>query len=332
VLAGLLLSTVLSTASLQNAVEYSRSHGQGCLIVRQSGREVVAEFAPGMTRDTPVHVFSITKSLVGLAALTAEADGILRLDDKVSSVITEWQAEPSRRDVTVRELLSMTSGLATGNDAVYRRNLDNKAAAALKVPMVAARGNSFHYGGASGEVFEEFLARKLAGRGQTVPDYLQKRVLDPLGISLGAWRRDGGGRLFFSAGARLTPTQMVRVGDLLLHQGRSGFRRIFPARSWEQLVTSRQPTPFYRLGFWFNHNARLPGSVTLDIEQAIAETLPFATWKNANLCPQAPDDLIALIGSRGQRIYVVPSRRLVIVRLGDRKGFRDAEFLRRLFP
>jgi uncharacterized protein (DUF934 family) len=54
-------------------------------------------------------------------------------------------------------------------------------------------------------------------------------------------------------------------------------------------------------------------------------------WRDGCLSRTAPSDLVAMIGTRGQRVYVVPSRDLVVIRLGDGRGFSDAEFLRRLF-
>ena len=61
------------------------------------------------------------------------------------------------------------------------------------------------------------------------------------------------------------------------------------------------------------------------------EKWPKQQWRNACLCRNAPSDLVASIGSGAQRLYVVPSQDLVIVRQGKDSAFSDAEFLRLFF-
>ena len=58
---------------------------------------------------------------------------------------------------------------------------------------------------------------------------------------------------------------------------------------------------------------------------------PAQSWRNACLSRAAPADLIACIGSYGQRIYIVPSQKLVIVRMAKDSKPNDAEMLRLLF-
>jgi hypothetical protein len=55
------------------------------------------------------------------------------------------------------------------------------------------------------------------------------------------------------------------------------------------------------------------------------------SWRNICLSKTAPAELVACIGSYGQRLYVVPSKKLVIVRLGKGGQFKDAPFLKALF-
>jgi hypothetical protein len=66
----------------------------------------------------------------------------------------------------------------------------------------------------------------------------------------------------------------------------------------------------------------------IDVEEAISRR---ASWDRLCLSRSAPSDMIAMVGSRGQRVYVSSSKRLIIVRLGSEPGFRDPDFLRRFF-
>jgi len=87
----------------------------------------------------------------------------------------------------------------------------------------------------------------------------------------------------------------------------------------------------YALGFWLNRGAGGVGAREIDVEAALGREQSAEFWREGCLSRLAPADLLAMIGTRGQRVYVVPSRDLVVIRLGDGRGFSDAEFLRRLF-
>jgi hypothetical protein len=86
----------------------------------------------------------------------------------------------------------------------------------------------------------------------------------------------------------------------------------------------------YALGFWLNRRAKVGGH-EVEVESAIGKDQAPSFWRDACLSRKAPEDLVAMIGSRGQRVYVVPSRQLVVIRLGTGAGFSDAGFLGRLF-
>jgi hypothetical protein len=69
----------------------------------------------------------------------------------------------------------------------------------------------------------------------------------------------------------------------------------------------------------------------VDVEDMLEKDWDQQSWSRACLCRQAPDDLLACIGSGYNRLFVIPSQDLVIVRQGWNGGYRDAEFLRLLF-
>ena len=83
------------------------------------------------------------------------------------------------------------------------------------------------------------------------------------------------------------------------------------------------------MALWNNHLA--PGGREVDPEDMLELPWHRQEWSGACLCKSAPADLLACIGSGGQRLYVVPSRGLIIVRQGGFGRFHDGEFLSRLF-
>jgi hypothetical protein len=84
------------------------------------------------------------------------------------------------------------------------------------------------------------------------------------------------------------------------------------------------------MGFWLNRVR--PDSREVDVEKMLEEPWERQNWREACLCREAPKDMIAAIGSGYQRMFIVPSMSLVIVRQGrDDSRFSDATFLRLIF-
>src|SRR5947207_421510 len=84
----------------------------------------------------------------------------------------------------------------------------------------------------------------------------------------------------------------------------------------------------FSLGWWNNRAA--PNGREFDFEQMLIPKWQNQDWRDACLCRDAPSDLVACIGSQGQRLYVIPSLQLIVVRQGNGGSFSDAHFLRLL--
>jgi CubicO group peptidase (beta-lactamase class C family) len=82
------------------------------------------------------------------------------------------------------------------------------------------------------------------------------------------------------------------------------------------------------MGFWLNEKA--PSGRVINVEENLEPKWSRVDWDDACLSREAPPDLFVSLGSMGQRLYVVPSLELVVVRLSGDSKFSDAEFLREL--
>jgi CubicO group peptidase (beta-lactamase class C family) len=133
--------------------------------------------------------------------------------------------------------------------------------------------------------------------------------------------------LFFSTGARMDANDLLRAGRAVLDGVRRGK---WPPEVRAMLADGTEANRMYALGFWLNRGAK-HSAREIDVEAALGRDQSAEFWANGCLSANAPPDLLAMIGTRGQRVYVVPSRNLVVIRQGDGRGFSDAEFLRRLF-
>jgi hypothetical protein len=96
------------------------------------------------------------------------------------------------------------------------------------------------------------------------------------------------------------------------------------AQSWRGSAANRA----YSFGWWNNRAA--PGGREFDFAAALTPRWSAQNWSDAAICRDAPPDLVVSIGSRYQRLYVIPSMKLVVVRHGNGGSFSDARFLRLL--
>ena len=313
----------LDADSLREAADYSSGQKGTALIVIRDGRTLLSEYSKA-GRARPMRIYSGTKGFWNLAALAAQEDGILELDERVAQTIPEWESEP-KSSVTVRQLLNFSAGLSEAK-SLHNDGWKDRDAHAIKQPLVGTPGRSYIYGPAALQVFNEVLKRKLAKRGETPTRYLERRVLRLLGLGQQRYLADSTGNPLLAAGFVMKATDWARMGRVILRDGspvlKNGMSEAFRGSS---------ANPMFGLGFWNNRLAGIPGSREVDPEELLDLKWHQQRWSNTCLSHAAPGDLIASVGSGGQRLYVVPSLDLIIVRQGFISKFSDGEFLRRLF-
>ena len=308
------------------AARYSAAHGERALLVWQKGRLRVERYGAGASRYKIENVYSITKSLCALGTFTAIGHNLLKLDEPASLTLTEWRSDPRKSRITVRDLLNQTSGLSPGFSQIYSASLRNKEKAALGLPIVSLPGEAFAYGPSHYEALETLMARKLQKQPLV---WMNGELFSPLGIKLGAWRRDRLGNPYFSAGAQLSARDLLVAGRALKQEGMGRAVSRVPTSLIRTASAGSSANPMYGLGFWLNRRASDEDAIECDVEEAISARR--SPWMRSCMSRRAPSDLVAMVGSHGQRVYVSPSLDLVIVRLGRQGGFRDPDFLGAFF-
>ena len=300
------------------AAEHSRENSGLAVLVFERGELVFEEYQNGHRAEKPQHLFSGAKSFVPVVALVAEAEGLLTLDEVGAETLTEWKGDKHREKITVRHLLNFTSGLEHADRALHSMQVEDKYEHAVACEGVHEPGRRFRYGSNHGMAFGELFQRKLdAAREQddSVPadfvDYLKQRVLDPIDCEVTGWIRDARGHPAMSYGALMTAREWAKFGQLLLARGRHGDAQIIPTEHFDQMFEGSRVNPIYGLNFW------LRGPILHRREAAI------------------PDDVVAAAGMYDQRLFVSPSRQIVVVRLGRtgarRSSYDDFKFLKLLF-
>jgi len=297
------------------AAGYSGNHGGTALLIFRNGRVEFEEYSRGISPGSALPGFSITKSLVALACLAAPG---INLSDRVCTVDAS---------VTVRHLLSQTSGIATGYNRLYARGLQDVRKSAASLKCESAPGSQFAYGPSHYELLGGVFSRLEKSSGQSPI----KRFLEKTGITPAGWRTDRSGNLFLSAGIFLTPLDLLKLGKFVMNRGRiHGFMALIPPSKLLEAFHGTDANPCYGLGFWLNNTAGDPAKER-DIEEAIHAKLSRSDWRSTCISKRAPRDLVCMAGSRGQRVYIIPSLNTVIVRTGQPGKYRDPEFLNALF-
>jgi CubicO group peptidase (beta-lactamase class C family) len=246
---------------------------------------------------------------------------LLSLDDHVADTIPSWKTDPRKSRVTIRQLLDFSSGLEPVF-SLHGENPGDRDAIAIRAPLVASPGSAFIYGPSALQVFHAVLKEKLQGESPT--RYLERRVLHRLGLGSQRYLTDSAGNPLLAAGWLLSARQWAKLGELVLNGGAP----IVSAGSMAQSWRGSGPNRAFSLGWWNNRQA--PGGREFDIESALVPKWQRQSWGGTALCRNAPNDLVACIGSGYQRLYVIPSMNLVVVRHGSGRKFSDAHFLRLL--
>lgn len=282
---------------------YSEAREGMSLLVLVDGQPVCEAYAQGVTATTSLPLYSGTKSLVALMAAAAAEDGVLSLDELAADTLPEWRRDTAKSRVTLRQLLAMSSGLPSriGDVPTY--------AGAVETPFNAEPGERFQYGPAPYQVFGEIMRRKLLAQG-LAPDplvYLERRILQPAGAVAAAWRRGADGQAMMPQGAAMTARDWAKVGEQVRIHG----------SPYHDLFVPTRANPAYGLGWWLPNRGVGAVTAATDLGEAGAAI---------------PRDLVMAAGAGDQRLYVVASHKLVIVRqarlnLRSESRWSDAEFV-----
>lgn len=306
---------------LQMAADYSAQKSGTALLVWQDGAWVLEADQDDAPADATTTRHAITDGSVllwGLVALAMIDDGALTLNAPVAETVSEWADDPQKRTITVADLLHGTSGLET---AVRQFHPTDDA---LAQPLVHEPGDAFRYGSTAFQVFSEVVNRTVGGR------YLKTRILRPIGIKGGYWSHTDK-TIHAADGSHLTPREWARIGRLILQDGRWNGERVLP--NLDRLTEPAEASPGFGLGVWLNTAVALDDPF-FDHLPAHFDAFPLVLTPDGPsgwIYEEAPNDLFMAAGGGGQRLYVLPSQDLVVVRVGRADAsWNDAEFLARL--
>ena len=232
---------------------------------------------------------TLTATVVGIA----EAHGKINLDSKTSDYLGNGWTNltlTQENKITVRHQLIMTTGL---DDAVPNRDCTEPSCLIYK----AEPGMRWAYHNAPYTLLDGVIAN---ATGKTLNNYLTDELKIKIGMD-GLYIQTGDNNVYYS-----TPRSMARFGLLLLNKGKWDQTQIVPEDFVNVMSSSSQNmNPAYGYLTWLNGKSSFilpaPGQINI----------------NAAITPNGPADMYAAMGRDGQLINVVPSKQLVVIRVGD---------------
>ena len=272
------------------------------LLVIHRGQTLAERYAPGYSAQSRFIGWSMSKSVMSALVGILVSQGRLTLE--APAPVPEWAnpADP-RHAITLDQLLHMSSGLEFDED--YHSPLSDVvwllygtgdgAAFAAGKPLAAAPGTTFHYSSGTTEILSRIVAQRA---GEPYPRFAARTLFEPLGMTGALIEPDATGTPMGACCLWATAREWARFGLLYLHEGLWDGRRILPA---EWVRYSRTPAPAaneaqYGAHFWL----KVPPPYR--IEPGRPHLLPT--------------DAFHAVGHGGQFVTVIPSRELVVVRLG----------------
>lgn len=278
------------------------------VIVMKDGRIVAERYADRVGTDTPLLGFSMTKSVISALTGILVRQGKLKLDGPAP--VAAWQnADDPRHAITVDHLLRHTAGLALGSslqaslgsafEPVNRMKFMeyDMAAYAASIPPETAPGTAWNYHDGNTILLAHLIRQAVGGNPSDVLRFAKRELFAPLGMRHVTLQLDGAGTVEGSGEMLASARDWARFGQLYLNDGVAGGKRILP-EGWVNYSASPTPGGWVGIGagFWTNRG-----------ESFGAKYRTQHGW---------PRDAFFAKGTIGQYVIVIPSERLVIVRLG----------------
>lgn len=278
------------------------------IVVVKDGSVVAERYADGYGVNTPILGFSATKSVMSALTGILVRQGKLALD--WPAPVAAWQgADDGRRAITVDHLLRHTAGLALGSslssslasvlEPVNRMKFmeADMAAYAESIPLESVPGSAWNYHDGNTVILSHLIRNAAGGRASDVLRLARQELFAPLGMGHVTLEFDSAGTPEGSSQVLMPARDWARFGMLYLKDGVAGARRILP-EGWVRYSASPTPGAWVGMGagFWTNLGDSFGAGYRVE-----------RGW---------PRDAFFAKGAFGQYVIIIPSERLVIVRLG----------------
>jgi CubicO group peptidase (beta-lactamase class C family) len=292
------------------------------VVIIQHGRLVAERYMPGYTRDTPLLSWSMAKSVTQALVGIAVRRGLVDIERPMGN--PHWNADDPRAAIPWRNWINMIDGQAyreigvidqTRNDAarmLYGAGRLDVSGFGAQLPLIHPPATHWNYNSAGVNLIAAALGRVFAGDAKSPEERrarmaatLRDELFAPIGMSSAQPEFDSTGNFVGSALVYATARDWARFGLLYLRNGVWDGRRILP-EGWVDFARTKTPVEdcdVYGAGFW--------------VTPAAGRGKPYTA-----MTPNGPRDLFLAQGHEGQLVIIVPSKDLVVVRLGLLNDFK----------
>jgi len=273
------------------------------VVIVHKGRLIAERYATGFSKDTPLLGYGMMKSVIGALVGILVDQGKLSIEEPVQ--VPEWSApNDPRADITLDQLLRMSSGLEFDDshppltDSIIMFSSPDMAAYASKKPLAEKPDTRWSYSNGTTNIIARIIRTAVGGSHADYFAFPRNDLFNRIGMMSAIIEPDASGIFVGSTYMYATARDWARFGLLYLQDGVWEDERILP-EGW--VTYSRTPTPTnpsgeYGAHFWLN-----TGSLQN---------------KGERKYPNLPSDAFFALGHDGQSLTIIPSRSLVVVRLG----------------
>lgn len=278
------------------------------IVVMKAGRIIAERYADGVGPETQLLGFSMTKSVMSALTGILVRQGKLELDGPAP--VAAWQnPDDPRHAITVDQLLRHTAGIALGSSLqaslgsalepvnVMKFAEDDMATYAASMPLATAPGTVWNYHDGNTIMLAHLIRNAAGGKPEDALAFARRELFAPLGMRHVTLQLDGAGTMEGSSKMLASARDWARFGQLYLNDGIAGGKRILP-EGWVNNSATATPNAWVGIGagFWTNQGDSFGAKFRVD-----------HGW---------PRDAFFAKGTIGQYTIIIPSERLVIVRLG----------------
>ncbi len=269
------------------------------VVVLHKDSIIYEQYADGYDADTELLGWSMTKSIINTWVGMMVKDGVINIDD--NNLFPEWSND-ERKNISLNNLLQMSSGLdwsevyseiSPATKMLY--DSEDNAQVARAQGLEATVGNHWEYSSGTTNIISGYLRDQFSAHN----DYLRfpyERIFSKLNMDNTTIECDESGTYIGSSYCYATPRDWARFGTLYLNDGVWNQERLLP-EGWVDYTKSIVPDSNGKYGAHF--------------------------WTNGGgaMYPEAPYDMFSCNGYEGQLVAIIPSKDLVIVRMGLNSGF-----------
>ena len=301
----------MDAAKVQDAIDYATTQSSFAVRVYRHGCLVGEDRSAAVNRNSTYESYSMAKSVTSLIFGRAMSLGYISPDDLVGSLVPE--ADGPHGKITMRDLLTMSSGLHWNGARDYNVfTMPDRVHDALTLEVVHPAGTYFEYAQSPVALLAHAVGR---AAGEDVQQFLQRELLDHLGIGAGdwSWGRDPAGNIQGFYGAMMTADDYGRLGELLRRGGVWRGRRLLSRQFVREALSPSTTNGCYGYLIWVNGGT-----------PCIGPTISERPVENTRDFPSMPADMYSFAGLFGQRVTVFPSLGILLVRTGQDPGLVPA--------